>query len=141
MGGAGGGFTMMQMLFASEGAPLDLLLEDAGVVTECRIATIEPEGNLLPLDFGFKAVPSRNNIIMHSEPLKEALMEIQQLGERTARAATRHAAPAAPSSLFCMYLLAVVAATRLRRGGDQQEPPFPVVLHASSLRSLLSSLR
>ena len=73
-----GSFTMMQMQYVGAGHPLQLLLEDNGVLTECTIATLEPEAHSL-LDFGFKAVPTRNNVIMMSDPLREAFTEMQAL--------------------------------------------------------------
>lgn len=68
-----GAMTSLKLCYNGYGSPLNLLLEDEGVVTDCSIKTQEPDD---VLDFDFNNANVINKIIMKSECLKEAFIEM-----------------------------------------------------------------
>ncbi|KAK3083652.1 hypothetical protein FSP39_000809 [Pinctada imbricata] len=65
--------TNLKMCYGGYGCPLQLVLEEDGVLTECSIKTLEPDEIL---DFNFCSENVINKIIMKSECLKEAFSEL-----------------------------------------------------------------
>lgn len=70
--------TSLKMCYTGYGHPLILMLEEAGVLTDCSIRTQEPDETL---DFNFSSVNVTNKIIMKSECLKEAFSELDMTSE------------------------------------------------------------
>lgn len=73
-----GATTALKMCYESYGCPLQLLLEENGVLTDCSLKTLEPEETL---DFNFNSLNVVNKIIMKSECLKEAFAELDMSSE------------------------------------------------------------
>ncbi|KAJ9576900.1 hypothetical protein L9F63_006518, partial [Diploptera punctata] len=69
----GGSATALKMRYQGYGAPLIMLLEEGGVITDCSIRTLEPEDIL---DFNFQAANVLNKIIFRSECLKDIFAEL-----------------------------------------------------------------
>ncbi|KAI8513466.1 PREDICTED: cell cycle checkpoint protein RAD1-like [Branchiostoma belcheri] len=70
--------TALKMCYAGYGSPLQLLLEEGGVLTDCSIKTMEPDEML---DFGFSSANVENKVIMKSECLREAWSELDMTSE------------------------------------------------------------
>ncbi|XP_076034906.1 radiation insensitive 1 [Oratosquilla oratoria] len=68
----------LQMCYEGYGSPLVLVLEEAGVLTDCQIRTKEAEDTL---DFAFCNTSVINKIIMRSECLKEVFAELDMSSE------------------------------------------------------------
>jgi len=67
-------FTALKMCYDGHGSPLKLMLvEDAGILTDCSIKTQEPEDLL---DFEFSGENVENKIIMQSSVLKDVFAEL-----------------------------------------------------------------
>eukprot|EP00117_Sycon_ciliatum_P002533 scpid93855/ scgid2304/ Cell cycle checkpoint protein RAD1; DNA repair exonuclease rad1 homolog; Rad1-like DNA damage checkpoint protein &gt; Cell cycle checkpoint protein RAD1; DNA repair exonuclease rad1 homolog len=77
-GNTPGSPTALRMCYAGYGCPLILLLEEGGVLTDCRIRTFEPDDTL---DFNFTSANVVNKIILHSECLREAFSELDMSNE------------------------------------------------------------
>lgn len=82
-GGSGGGSgpgapVSLRISCLGLGHPLELLLEEGGVSTKCKLTTFDPD-NLV--DFDFRGEPVVNKIIMKSEWLKEAFEEMDASSE------------------------------------------------------------
>ncbi|RUP48289.1 repair protein Rad1/Rec1/Rad17-domain-containing protein [Jimgerdemannia flammicorona] len=72
-------FTVMKMSYDGPGSALELMLEDSGVITLCKITTFEPEPEL---DFDFNSTPSVQRVIMKSEWLRDAFNELDSTSDR-----------------------------------------------------------
>uniref|UniRef100_A0A8B9F0Z7 Cell cycle checkpoint protein RAD1 n=1 Tax=Amazona collaria TaxID=241587 RepID=A0A8B9F0Z7_9PSIT len=70
--------TALKMCYRGYGYPLMLFLEEGGVVTVCKINTEEPEDLL---DFDFCNTKVVNKIILQSEGLREAFVELDLTSE------------------------------------------------------------
>ncbi|CAL1271164.1 unnamed protein product [Larinioides sclopetarius] len=68
-----GSITTVKMCYSGYGSPLVLLLEENGVITDCKLQTMEPEDIL---DFEFTPSKVINKIIMQSEILKEVWSDL-----------------------------------------------------------------
>ena len=68
----------LKMCYAGYGHPLILLLEEQGVVSDCKIRTREPEPCL---DFNFATANIVSKVIMKSEYLKDVFTELDTLSE------------------------------------------------------------
>ena len=66
------------MCYKGYGFPLTLFLEEAGVVTVCKINTQEQED---PIDFEFSSTNVTNKVILQSDSLKEAFSELDMSSE------------------------------------------------------------
>jgi cell cycle checkpoint protein len=79
-GGEGGapGSPNLKICYAGYGHPFILLLEEAGVVTDCKIKTREAEECL---DFNFANAHIVSKIIMNSDHLKDVLNELDSSSE------------------------------------------------------------
>ena len=82
-GGAGAeggavGSPNLKMCYAGYGQPLVLLLEEQGVVSDCKIRTREPEPCL---DFNFATANIVSKVIMKSEYLKDVFTELDTQSE------------------------------------------------------------
>eukprot|EP00112_Aurelia_sp_Birch-Aquarium-sp1_P012741 Seg2683.2 transcript_id=Seg2683.2/GoldUCD/mRNA.D3Y31 product="Cell cycle checkpoint protein RAD1" protein_id=Seg2683.2/GoldUCD/D3Y31 len=74
-----GSFTALKMCYGGHGSPLKLMLvEDAGILTDCSIKTQEPEDLL---DFDFSGEDVENKIIMKSFALKDAFAELDMTSD------------------------------------------------------------
>eukprot|EP00795_Rhopilema_esculentum_P015240 gene15240-6447_t len=72
-------FTALKMCYGGHGSPLKLMLvEDAGILTDCSIKTQEPD-DLLEFDFSGEDV--ENKIIMKSDALKDAFAELDMTSD------------------------------------------------------------
>ncbi|PAA54682.1 hypothetical protein BOX15_Mlig026421g1, partial [Macrostomum lignano] len=69
---------VMELFLPDDRSAVELHLEDAGVVTDCRIRTIEPEQTL---DFNFNAAALCFKVIIRSEQLKEVFSELDPHSE------------------------------------------------------------
>jgi cell cycle checkpoint protein len=65
--------TSLKLSYDGYGHPLQLILEDNGIVTECSIVTQEADE---VLDFDFTSSNVHSRLIIKSECLKEAFAEI-----------------------------------------------------------------
>ncbi|XP_064079279.1 cell cycle checkpoint protein RAD1-like [Macrobrachium nipponense] len=63
----------LKMYYDGHGTPLEIILEEGGVVTDCKIRTQEADDTL---DFNFTNTGVLNKIIMRSEVLKEVFSEL-----------------------------------------------------------------
>ncbi|KAG0052002.1 ssDNA endodeoxyribonuclease [Gryganskiella cystojenkinii] len=70
--------TAIRLSYKGPGSTLDLTLEDAGIVTTCRIPTVEPE---LPVVFDFNE-ESHSKIVLQSEWLEEGLRDLDATSDR-----------------------------------------------------------
>ncbi|XP_046901744.1 cell cycle checkpoint protein RAD1 [Hypomesus transpacificus] len=70
--------TALRMCYKGYGFPLTLFLEEAGVVTVCKINTQEQED---PIDFEFSSTNVTNKVILQSDSLKEAFSELDMSSE------------------------------------------------------------
>jgi cell cycle checkpoint protein len=68
----------MRMCYSGQGSSLSLLLEDGVVVTDCSIVTLVADEIL---DFDFNSANVLSKIIMKSEYLKEAFVDIDTTSE------------------------------------------------------------
>ncbi|KAG8184680.1 hypothetical protein JTE90_013073 [Oedothorax gibbosus] len=73
-----GSITTVKICYAGYGSPLVLILEENGVVTDCKLTTMEPEDIL---DFEFTPTKVVNKIIMQSEILKEVWSDLDMNSE------------------------------------------------------------
>ena len=79
VGESGGGDSPnLKICYSGYGTPLVLLLEEGGVVTDCRIKTREAEECL---DFNFANANIVSKIIMNSDHLKDVLNELDSSSE------------------------------------------------------------
>ncbi|KAB7502439.1 Cell cycle checkpoint protein RAD1, partial [Armadillidium nasatum] len=77
--GSGPGVTTaLKMCYNGYGFPLSLLLEEAGVITDCSLKTQDPDD---PMEFSFCNTGVVNKIIMKSECLKEIFSELDMSSE------------------------------------------------------------
>ena len=76
--GGGAGSPNLKMCYAGYGHPLILMLEEQGVVSDCKIRTREPESCL---DFNFPTANIVSKVIMKSEYLKDVFTELDTLSE------------------------------------------------------------
>lgn len=72
-GAPGQSFTSLKMCYPGHGEPLELVLEEGGVVTECHIKTMDADEIL---DFNFTSLGVQNKIIMKSECLRDAFNDL-----------------------------------------------------------------
>ncbi|XP_022257161.1 cell cycle checkpoint protein RAD1-like [Limulus polyphemus] len=70
--------TALHLCYAGYGSPLVLILEEGGVLTDCRIKTQETEE---VLDFQFSPENVVNKVIMKSEILREAWSDLDMTSE------------------------------------------------------------
>ncbi|XP_015194516.1 cell cycle checkpoint protein RAD1 isoform X2 [Lepisosteus oculatus] len=70
--------TALRMCYGGYGYPLTLFLEEEGVVTVCKINTMEPED---PIDFDFCSTNVTNKVILQSDSLREAFSELDMTSE------------------------------------------------------------
>lgn len=70
--------TALKMCYAGHGHPLTLLLEEAGVLTDCSIQTHEADETL---DFDFCSTNVVNKLIMSAECLREAFSELDMTSD------------------------------------------------------------
>ncbi|GIY88527.1 cell cycle checkpoint protein RAD1 [Caerostris darwini] len=68
-----GSITTVKICYSGYGSPLVLLLEENGVITDCKLQTMEPDDIL---DFEFTPSKVINKIIMQSEILKEVWADL-----------------------------------------------------------------
>ncbi|XP_042906041.1 cell cycle checkpoint protein RAD1 [Parasteatoda tepidariorum] len=73
-----GSIATVKICYSGYGSPLVLLIEENGVVTDCKLQTLEPEDIL---DFEFTPSKVVNKIIMQSEILKEAWSDLDMNSE------------------------------------------------------------
>jgi len=75
---ASGTTPALKLYYSGDGSPVTLLLEESGVVTDCRIRTayFEPV-----LDYDFTSANVVSKIIMNSETLKEIFSELDATSE------------------------------------------------------------
>jgi len=78
MFGGGGGGENLKICYGGYGHPLVLLLEEQGVITDCKIKTREAEECL---DFNFASSQIISKIIMNSEYLKDVFNELDPSSE------------------------------------------------------------
>ncbi|GAA5947727.1 hypothetical protein JCM3765_001054 [Sporobolomyces pararoseus] len=82
--GGGGGTsedkqTSLKLSYKGIGEPLIMLLEESGIVTRCELTTYEPEGLL---DLNFTAHERVQRLIIKSEWLRDALLELPPTSEK-----------------------------------------------------------
>jgi len=70
--------TQLNLKYDGTGHPLKLILEEAGVVTDCKISTQDAEETL---DFNFGTDRVINKVIMRSESLREVFSELDSSSE------------------------------------------------------------
>lgn len=70
--------TALKMCYVGHGHPLTLMLEEAGVLTDCSIKTLDAEETL---DFDFCAANVVNKVIMKSDCMKEAFAELDMTSD------------------------------------------------------------
>jgi len=68
----------LRMFYHGYGHPLELMLEESGVVTDCRLKTMEPSDIL---DFDFNSTNVCSKIIMKAECLKVAFSELDMTSD------------------------------------------------------------
>ncbi|EGU11767.1 Proteophosphoglycan ppg4 [Rhodotorula toruloides ATCC 204091] len=73
--------TSLRLSYAGRGEPLVMLLEEGGIVTRCEITTYEPEGLL---DLTFQDEDKVQRLIIKSEWLRDALLEVPSSSEKLA---------------------------------------------------------
>ncbi|XP_064459202.1 cell cycle checkpoint protein RAD1-like [Ornithodoros turicata] len=78
MFGSSGTAAAMRMCYSGEGSPLVLFLEEAGVLTDCEIRTLEASD---VMDFNLSKDNVINVIIFRSESLKEVWSELDTSSE------------------------------------------------------------
>ncbi|GAA5920386.1 hypothetical protein JCM1841_003367 [Sporobolomyces salmonicolor] len=71
--------TSLRLSYAGIGEPLVMLLEESGTVTRCELTTYEPEGLL---DLAFEDADRVQRLIMKSEWLRDALLELPPSSEK-----------------------------------------------------------
>ncbi|GAA5911344.1 hypothetical protein JCM5296_007331 [Sporobolomyces johnsonii] len=71
--------TSLRLTYAGIGEPLVMLLEESGTVTRCELTTYEPEGLL---DLAFEDADRVQRLIMRSEWLRDALLELPPSSEK-----------------------------------------------------------
>ncbi|GAA5861601.1 hypothetical protein JCM1840_005201 [Sporobolomyces johnsonii] len=71
--------TSLRLTYAGIGEPLVMLLEESGTVTRCELTTYEPEGLL---DLAFEDADRVQRLIMKSEWLRDALLELPPSSEK-----------------------------------------------------------
>jgi len=67
----------LQITYAGAGAPVSLLLEEGGVITQCEVHTLE---NTNPIDFDFRAAPITSRAVIKSQFLKNSFAELDVPG-------------------------------------------------------------
>jgi len=70
--------TTVKMSYATHGAPLKLLLEEGGIVTDCSIRTYDPDEIM---DFEFSLTSIAAKIIMKAEPIRETFNDLDSSSE------------------------------------------------------------
>lgn len=78
MFGSTGGPVSTRLCYAGHGNPLVMFLEEAGVVTDCKIRTLESEG---VVNFDLSKDSVINVVILKSESLKEVWSELDTSSE------------------------------------------------------------
>ncbi|GAA5898009.1 uncharacterized protein JCM6883_000891 [Sporobolomyces salmoneus] len=81
-GGGGGGEekqTSLKLTYKGVGEPLIMMLEESGIVTRCELTAYEPEGLL---DLQFSAEQGVQRLIMKSEWLRDALLELPPTSDK-----------------------------------------------------------
>ncbi|CEQ40850.1 SPOSA6832_02507 [Sporobolomyces salmonicolor] len=71
--------TSLRLSYAGIGEPLVMLLEESGTVTRCELTTYEPDGLL---DLAFEDADRVQRLIMKSEWLRDALLELPPSSEK-----------------------------------------------------------
>ncbi|XP_054281578.1 cell cycle checkpoint protein RAD1-like isoform X2 [Macrosteles quadrilineatus] len=73
-----GATAALKMFCTHQGAPLKLLLEEEGVITDCSLKTLEPDEIL---DFDFPASNVVNKVILQSAQFKDVFNELDPTSE------------------------------------------------------------
>ncbi|GAA6005884.1 hypothetical protein JCM11491_004049 [Sporobolomyces phaffii] len=71
--------TSLRLSYKGIGEPLVMLLEESGIVTRCELTTYEPDGLL---DLNFKPEERVQRLIMMSEWLRDALLELPPTSDK-----------------------------------------------------------
>ncbi|KAL0266970.1 UNVERIFIED_CONTAM: hypothetical protein PYX00_009367 [Menopon gallinae] len=77
-GTSAGSVTTLKMTYQGTGFPLEILIEEDGIITNCTVKTMSPD---LLLDFNFGRTNVPNKIILHSDAMKDIMHDLDMTSE------------------------------------------------------------